>query len=555
MSGTPLIQYTWIYQCRRCEKSLTKHHSSNDRLLAIDPNVPRGPCSCISLDEKQRTCSKEKLLDEPDDSPNWVYLCDCVREWTEQRSPGQSQISGEVCTTCYPQGMWELKRFFNSINPGMARVSNFQQDLSQPEVAASKIPSEWVLDNQLAQRQDCKPSGKSSIFRCLSNLKQRITHSDKQEGDDSNTSSSRVLRRPSLAHSLMDIEIPSHQIKVLISHLDPDDEDEDLEEARGFAAEGEDDSSSDDDDDDDEVLASLLTEVIERDDESSLFHSEGVTLVLENVPTDSNEENDSSLHILSQARTNCRRVNIWSPEEGDIRLDVNPRAVNSSNLRLVDTPSADSGMQASPSSTESRRPDNAARIQEVRNFFSIPESVPTSSIPYFIRGHSRVGMSLEYGIVLTCGGLTFRHRHPHIWLRSTQPGRLAEFNEVLNSDDIVWEDDIRREVSDSDIVRYDARIANTASGSVTLDSRFDFTRLDGDDETEFWSAVGVSEGERSRLVAEEQEPRLHTDPDSACAAWEASDLILEINVQPHELHERVPIFEDERDDIEEDLSF
>ncbi|PVH82844.1 hypothetical protein DL98DRAFT_529802 [Cadophora sp. DSE1049] len=549
MSKTPLIHYTWIYQCRRCKKSFTKYYSSTNSLLEIDPNAPKGPCSCVSLDGKWRPSRGDRLLDEPDNDPKWYCLCDCGGEWTEPRIPGRAQMPEKVCSICFPQGMWQLKRFSYDTKPRMAMASKFQEDLPTTEaVVASDVSSETKLDSQSIQKQDHNSFKKSHIFQILSNLKRKISKSDQQQDDDrTGISSFQTAHRPSFAYSLMDIDIPSHEIELLIPRFDSQDEDEDMEEARGFSSDHQEDSSSDDG----EVPASLLTEVDEEYDEYSLVQSSQLSIgeQVENEDADPEniQENDTSLGIFSHARVNRRQVNIWSPEEGHVRIDVDLRTVNAADLRLRDTPSVESDLPGSPTTLEMRRPENAARIQEVRDFFSIPESVPTSSIPSFIRDHQRVGWSLQSGIVLTGGGLTFRNRHPHIWLLSTQAERLAEINQVVNSDTIVWEDGIGREVSQTDIVGYDARAAD-AEGLVTLDSRIDFIRLDGEDERQFWSAVGVSEGESSRLVAEEQEPRLPTDPDSPHGVWEASDLILEVNVQVDECE---PDSEDERDDLEE----
>ncbi|KAG4411022.1 hypothetical protein IFR04_015840 [Cadophora malorum] len=573
MSDIPPIHYTWIYQCLRCKMYVARHQPSRNFCQESDPNTPKGPCSCVSLEGKWRPFRGDGLSEEDDDHPEWYCLCDCGNQWTEPRVPGQAQLPDKGCSTCFPRGMWQLKAFECSANPRVAIASKFQEDLPTFEGAVpSEIPTEANLGCSSSQQHECNASKKSRIFQRLSKFKRKHSTSDQKQDDDRN-SITKTTRRPSLSHSLMDVDIPSpglgtlfprrssaaqsltgdetssHEVEILNPRFRSEDEDEDMEQARGFPSDQEEDS----DEDDNEVPASLLIETAEDDDDDEQPLVQSNQLTFGDPGRSGNTDrmdirvNDNSLGIFSYASANYREIHLWSPEEGRIRLEVDVQTVNPADLRLRDTPFESSEVVRSSSILQNRRPDNAARIQQVRDFFSIPESVPTSSIPSFIKDHQRVGWALQHGIVLTGGGLSFRNRYPHIWLLSTRQERLAEINEVLNSDTIVWEDDVGREVGETDIVAYDARAADF-QGTVTVDSRINFIRLDGEDASQFWSAVGISEDKSSRLVAEEQQPRLPIDLGSPSGVWEASDLILEVKVQVKECE---PEPEDEGDDLEE----
>ncbi|KAL5325983.1 hypothetical protein ACEPPN_007120 [Leptodophora sp. 'Broadleaf-Isolate-01'] len=273
-----------------------------------------------------------------------------------------------------------------------------------------------------------------------------------------------------------------------------------------------------------------------------MSHSQCSTLekleeIEQSYPNDMENDEDDPLGVLHHVGR-ARRVSIWSPESRQVRVSITLQELEPSDINLEELELTPEDSRSSSGTPElpARCPEtpripqaqllsaNALRIQEVRKFLSVPESIPTRSIPAFFKNHLRVTNCLNSGVFLTRGSLS--PKRPYVWVVGADQERMNEIRESLQS--IEWEDDQVSEPESCASSETSATVSDVGSSSRFFDN---LIGLDEEDEIAFWQAVNASRVDTTKLVEVEQRPRLQLNPDSPCRVSEPSPLRKEVFVR------------------------
>ncbi|KAH7370671.1 hypothetical protein BKA65DRAFT_489003 [Rhexocercosporidium sp. MPI-PUGE-AT-0058] len=492
-----------------------------------------------------------------------MYHCKCGYNWAEPRDLGKNleqHIPDMPCHDCFPDGWWRLHDCWRTREQHYVADPPASEEggpVDGPTTKQVRFETESDWEDIEENNEDAEVLRESDISSLANPSLGPESLSSTPTGTSINVEVLIPRRRASSPppNSTINIAIPSYLLS-----FDPEDFDgEDKQEARGFRSNYEQDP--DDDDGDMQEARGFWTDEQDPNDDGADLNctnirgggqddedssSEDSTLSdlgdfslkeLEEIEDAHPEhmDEDDTLEVFSNAET-AREVTIWSPESGHVRIDITVRSVSPDDLVLQDFEPESEESQSLQSATdwparlpesplvpETRPLDNAIRVQEVRDFLSIPATVPTRSIPSFINNHLRVAGSLQAGIVLTQGRLAADR--PYIWVLSADQQRMAEiYGTMLN---IVWEDDHVEQVSEPASNEESVEDSDEPWESVAA-SRLDIVHLDEEDEAYFWEAIEASQTDTSRLVGETQQPRLRTNPESPHRVLESSDLIVEV---------------------------
>ncbi|KAL2066107.1 hypothetical protein VTL71DRAFT_2178 [Oculimacula yallundae] len=180
--------------------------------------------------------------------------------------------------------------------------------------------------------------------------------------------------------------------------------------------------------------------------------------------------------------------------------------------------------------------ENAARIQEIRDFFYISPSIPTRAIPSFFKNHSRIAESLGNASYLTRAGISARHQNAALF--SSNPARMDEIYDMLMFIDWEQEEESRFSEDNSDTSESTSSSeeaispeAQEAEWEAVAASKRNIIQLDDGDEAIFQQVVEQSLEESFTLVEQTQQPRLQADPNSPHRVSAPSGLKVELAVR------------------------
>ncbi|CZS88482.1 uncharacterized protein RAG0_00224 [Rhynchosporium agropyri] len=508
MTLITVYRYWFQYHClNKCDRTITTRYQRSTPTkspLAKDPNPPQHACTCIipaAGFERPLSSSKE----DPNNTGRWFFCCKCGNGWFEDRI---SDYEGPLqsCRRCYPNGMWSLedcnrtKEFLeyhssedgkNSADESATSNSRVGPDSDRGEISDSdedasidQVPviSNWA--SEVLSRRKYFLSGLSVESPPI----QQVTSSD-------------------ISSSLLDIPVPTYRVGLLVPNFEQDDEDDDMEETRGISS--------------DNTDASIIEE---PQTFASMEHAdEDVNAMMLDI-----EEFD--LETLEEIET------LFLETSSDITFES--QLTNPGESIIEEEPQSSFSPfyePVPPSDPPVTLTENGHRIQEIRDFFSIPATVPTRQIPSLFRNHQRVTASLGGGSILTRSGIIAGY--PHVEVRSGNRDRMNEIYNLLLVID--WQEDLAQEVSyfsDSSSLSSD-NIPAGKPNQVEEDwespaaANLDIIHLDDGDEKLFCQAVEASQEESFNLVPETQQPRIHTDPASPHRVSDSSGLRTELAVR------------------------
>lgn len=189
---------------------------------------------------------------------------------------------------------------------------------------------------------------------------------------------------------------------------------------------------------------------------------------------------------------------------------------------------------------------NAQAIRRVRDFYSIPASVPTARIPRFFRHHPDVVASVHMEVVKRKAPLRRKKTSEYELLKSTTQALRVAIDQVCAR--IVWEDEA---AAGEDFPQELDRAAFESGLEHPREALGEGVfHLSEEDETAFLEAILASESESAghgtaRLIAEVQRPRLAEEAGSRYRVRARSSLRTELFV---DRSEATKVSEDASDD-------